>query len=104
MDEACEMEKDSANGGEPKRPITKFYCKICCKHYDDKFEKVHMQMHDGAMKFICTICNKVFLNQENLDMHSKAHQDPRNVSVSPPSIQFHIFNTEENDDVSVCLL
>lgn len=81
MDEACDMEADAAAGGTQQKPRKKFYCEICGKHYDDKFKVVHMQMHDGAEKFNCAICNKVFPNQESLWMHSKAHQDPRNVSV-----------------------
>lgn len=83
MDEACDMDTDAAIGGEQEQPRKKFYCAICGKHYDDKFQVVHMQMHDGAEKFNCAICNKVFPNKESLKMHSKAHQDPRNVSAVP---------------------
>lgn len=80
LDEACDMETDPTTGGEQETYREKFYCPICGKHYDKTFEQVHVQMHNGEEKFNCQICNKVFANLENLKMHSKAHQEQRNVN------------------------
>lgn len=59
----------------------KFYCGICCKSYDKAFQDVHMQMHNGEEKFNCGICNKVFPNEESINMHMNAHQDTRVVCI-----------------------
>lgn len=82
LDEACDMEINATTGGEPEKIREKFYCATCGKHYDKTFERVHVEMHAGKGRFNCRICNKVFPNEESINMHMNAHQDTRIVSCS----------------------
>lgn len=80
IDEATiENDTDASGTGEPE-PREKFFCAICGKYYDKTFEQVHVQMHNGEEKYNCSICNKVFPNEESINMHMNAHQDTRVVS------------------------
>lgn len=88
LDEACDTEADTTAGGGQDPPREKFYCNICEKHYDKTFEEVHVRYHNGEKKFTCTKCNKVFANEESLNMHSNAHQEQRNVNI------FNCLNTK----------
>lgn len=82
IDEATEHDADASNTGEQEPAKEKFYCDICGKYYDKTFEQVHVQMHNGNEKYNCGICNKVFPNEESINMHKNAHQDTRVVSSS----------------------
>lgn len=74
IDEATDMETDPLITEDSRE---KFYCDICGKSYDKTFEQVHVQMHNGEEKYNCHICNKVFPNEESINMHMNAHQDTR---------------------------
>lgn len=81
---------DPLQANEMRTP-EKFFCAICGKYYDKVFQDVHMQMHNGEEKFNCGICNKVFPNEESINMHMNAHQDTRVVSCQPDVICFKNF-------------
>ncbi|XP_031634575.1 zinc finger protein 436 [Contarinia nasturtii] len=76
IDEATEHETDPLTIADQDNR-EKFYCDICGKYYDKTFEQVHVQMHNGEEKYNCHICNKVFPNEESINMHMNAHQDTR---------------------------
>lgn len=80
IDEATDLDMENSTGGDQEHAREKFYCAICGKSYDKTFEQVHVQMHNGEEKFNCHICNKVFPNEESINMHMNAHQDTRVVS------------------------
>lgn len=82
MEETIEQSSDPLQFIDPDGVREKFYCDICGKYYDKTFEQVHMQMHNGEEKFNCGICNKVFPNEQSINLHMSAHQDSRVVSYS----------------------
>ncbi|XP_074040843.1 uncharacterized protein [Leptinotarsa decemlineata] len=77
------------------KPVVRqiFVCSICNNTYDKEYEEVHMKSHEEGNQFDCTICNRKFHSQENLEMHTKVHYNTKKVFTC--SYCKKAFNTEE---------
>ncbi|XP_045476196.1 zinc finger protein 2 homolog [Harmonia axyridis] len=49
-----------------------FTCEVCGKEYDKKYEEVHLKSHSEEAAN-CTICNRKFVDLEDLSLHLQAH-------------------------------
>ena len=63
--------KEAHEEGKREDP---YICNICGMKYLTKSYYVnHMREHEGLKRLTCNICNKVFLSEENLQIHKQTH-------------------------------
>ena len=52
-------------------------CPICKIRFEkmEQFEQHFESYHPGVSKFVCNVCDEVFLNQEHLEAHARTHSE-----------------------------